>query len=80
MPDTGFKYTTTNPTINGTGADWTNPNNAKGTPDGATASAYVVGTGASKKLRFTGFSFGIPADATVIGFLVRIRGRGGFAS
>ncbi|MGH7243625.1 MAG: hypothetical protein ACREJD_09435 [Phycisphaerales bacterium] len=80
MPDTGFKYTSANPTINGAGTAWVNPNNAKGAPDGSTASVHVTGTGASTKMRFTSFSFGVPPDAAaVIGFVVRIRARGGFS-
>lgn len=79
MPDTGFKYTSTNPTISGVGSAWVNPNNAKGAPDGVTASVSVTGSGSSTKMRFTGFSFGVPLGSTIIGFKVRLRCRGGFS-
>lgn len=80
MPDTGFKNTSTNPTIVSTGADWVNPNNAKGASDGVTASVYVTGTGASKRLRFacSGFNFGA-SGMLFAGMIVRVRSRGGFS-
>ena len=77
MPDTGFKYTSTNPTISGTGSDWLNPNNIKGAPDGSAASTALVGTGSSKKLRILSLSFGMPAGSVATGVLVRIRAKGG---
>lgn len=82
MPDTGFKTTSTNPTIVNTGADWVNPNNAKGAADGISASVYVVGTGASKRLRWalSSFALGAPSGSTLVGMIVRVRSRGGFAS